>query len=152
MRARIATIAVAALLVAGLAACGSPFEKVTVRRTGGIAGVNEVFSLRRDGIGRIEKVREAMTRTVKLGKPALERIASIAGRLPSDEKAPEFGTGRGMDFFNYELTLERKKGEPIVYRWDDGVRPEEARQESTLAALRDLSRALIEEVNRATER
>jgi hypothetical protein len=145
-------IAFGVLLAAALVACGSQFQKVTVHRTGGIAGLDEIYSVRQDGIGRIEKVREAVTRTVKLDKDKLQRIAAIAGRVPVTAQAPEFKSERGADFFNYELTLERDKGEPVIYHWDDGVHPADAAQESTLAALRDLSRAVIDEVKKAAER
>jgi hypothetical protein len=143
--------AAALAVAAALAACGSPYEMLTIHRTGGIAGFDETFSVRKDGIGRIENHRDAMTRTVKLDKDALERIARVLSRLP--EESPSFDLGRGMDLMSYEMTLEpAKKGEPRTYRWDDGVRPAEAKQESTIAALRDLSNALIGEVKKAAER
>jgi len=152
MKARIGKAAAAVLAAAVLAACGSRFESVTVHRSGGIRGVDETYSLRKDGVGRIEKKREAETRTVKVDDEVLERLAAVADRLPDVEKAPAFQTGQGADFFSYELTLERKDAEPLIYAWDDGVRAADAVEESTLAALRDLSRAVIEEVGNAVER
>lgn len=137
-------------VAAAIAACGPPYERLTLHRTGGLKGFDEVFSVRKDGIGRIEEKREAITRTVKLDKDALGRIGRVLARVP--QEPPQFELGKGFDLITYVLTLEPKEGEDRTYTWDDGVRPADAEQESTIAALRDLNNVLVEEVKKAAER
>lgn len=79
------------------------FNHVTIRRTGGIMGMDQTMRLDRSLRAEITDRRRDTNRTMQLDAITSQQLMSALARFA--ERRPEPSTKRGCDMFHYDIEL-----------------------------------------------